>query len=241
MSQNMIKKPSSKVVTALLQCCCHLGGIQANIQMRDYIFGTRPGDKINIIDIQKMWDKMVLAARLFLSIKDTKSIMVVSNKDFGRKAVLKFCEATGATPITGRFIPGGFSNFEIKNVREPRLLIAADAFSDRQTIEEAAKARAPVIAFCNTDNSLSYVDVGIAMNNRSASALGAGFYLLGKIINHIKRGDEIDDNLRDGIESYIYRDADELNSLYQEAKREKEGEICMQEEPKNEEVSVNEE
>lgn len=241
MSSNKIKRPSPKIVTALLQCSCHLGGIQANIQMKDYIFGCRPEDRINVIDVQKMWDKMVLAARLFLSIKDTKSIVVVSNKDFGRKAVLKFCEATGATPVTGRFIPGGFSNFEIKNVREPRLLIAADAFSDQQTIGEAAKAKAPVIAFCNTDNSLSYVDIAIAMNNRSPSALGAGFYLFAKIINHIKRGDEIDDNLRNGIESYIYRDANELDALYQEAKREKESDICMQEEPKHVEQSTTEE
>lgn len=235
-----IIKPTQKIITAMLQCSCHLGGIVSNLQMRDYVFARRPQDKINVIDIQKTWEKMILAARLFLSIKDTKSIIVVSNKNFGRKAVLKFCEDAGSSPITGRFIPGGFSNFEIKNVTEPRLLIAADAFSDRQTIEEAAKTKTPVIAFCNTDNSPSYVDVAIPMNNRSPSSLGAGFCIFAKIINFMRRGEAIDDNLRDGIESYIYRDANELEALYQEAKKDREGEMTMQEEPKAEEAVVTE-
>lgn len=241
MTCKYLAKPSNKIVTALLQCSCHLGGVNASLRMRDYIFGTRPDDGINIINLQLSWEKMVLAARLFLSIKNPADIIVVSNKNFGRKAVLKFCEATGATPITGRFIPGGFSNFEINNVREPLLLIAADSFSDSQTIKEAACIKTPVAAFCNTDNSLSYIDVAIPMNNRSPSALGAGFCILARIINYIKRGDPIDENLRDGIESYIYRDANELDALYQEAKRDKSGDINMQEEQKIEEIiSINE-
>lgn len=220
-------QPTQKIITALMKCSCHLGGDTSDINMRPYIFGKR-SDKISVIDIDMMWKKMVLAARAFLAIPDPKSIVVVSNKSFGRKAVLKFCEATGATPITGRFIPGGFSNFEIPNCSEPRLLIAADAYSDKQTIEECAKTKTPVIALCNTDNSLNFIDLAIPMNNRSPSALGAGFCILSRIILHMKNGDAIDSDLRNGIESFIYRDANELEALYQEAKREQQADIKMQ-------------
>lgn len=220
-------QPTQKIITALLQCCCHLGGDTSDINMRQYIFGVRE-DKISVIDIDLMWKKMILAARAFLSIPDSKSVVVVSNKSFGRKAVLKFCEATGATPITGRFIPGGFSNFEIPNCSEPKLLLAADAFSDNQTIEECAKTKTPVIAFCNTDNALNYIDIAIPMNNRSPSSLGAGFYILSRIILFIKNGESLEENLRNGIESFIYRDSNELEALYQEAKREQQTNITMQ-------------
>lgn len=220
-------QPTQKIITALLQCSCHLGGNTSDINMRPYIFGKR-SDKISVIDIDMMWKKMVLAARAFLAIPDPKSIVVVSNKSFGRKAVLKFCEATGATPITGRFIPGGFSNFEIPNCSEPRLLIAADAYSDNQTIEECAKTKTPVIALCNTDNSLNFIDLAIPMNNRSPSALGAGFYILSRIILFMKNGESLDEDLRNGIESFIYRDSNELEALYQEARREQQAEIKMQ-------------
>lgn len=171
---------------------------------------------------------MVLAARAFCSIPDVSSIVVVSNKAFGRKAVLKFCEATGATPITGRFIPGGFSNFEIPNCSEPRLLLAADAYSDKQTIEECAKTRAPVMAFCNTDNSLNYIDLAIPMNNRSPSSLGASFYILSRLIRFMKHGETIDADLRNGIESYIYRDSHELQLLVDAVKKASQAEIKMQ-------------
>lgn len=223
----MSLQPTPKITTALLQCSCHLGGNTSDINMRSYIYGIRD-DKINIIDLDLMWKKMVLAARAFCSIPDPKSVVVVSNKSFGRKAVLKFCEATGATAITGRFIPGGFSNFEIPNCSEPHLLIAADAFSDSQTIEECAKTKTPVIALCNTDNSLNFIDIAIPINNRSPSSLGAGFYILSRIILYMRNGESIDYNLRNGIESFIYRDSNELEALYQEAKREQQGEIKMQ-------------
>lgn len=227
-------KLTKKIINALLLCKCHLGGNATDINMRRYIFDKR-NDNINIIDLDSMWNKMVFAARVFVSIPDPSSIVVVSNKEFGRKAVLKFCEATGATPITGRFVPGGFSNFEIPNCMEPRLLLAADAFADKQTIEECAKTKTPVMAFSNTDNSLNFIDVAIPMNNRSPSALGAGFYILSRIILNIKNGASLDDDLRNGIESYIFRDVNELEALYQEAKREQQGEIKMQ----GEETKIN--
>ena len=40
---------------------------------------------------------------------------------FFQRAVLKFAQATGATPIAGRFTPGTFTNQIQKAFREPRL------------------------------------------------------------------------------------------------------------------------
>ena len=91
----------------------HLDGTSTNKHFARYLYGTRPQDKINIIDIDAMWEKLVVAARGFYGIKHPSTVAVVSTKAFGCKPVSKFCEAVGTTPITGRFIPGSFTNSQV--------------------------------------------------------------------------------------------------------------------------------
>ncbi|EPR79270.1 40S ribosomal protein S0 [Spraguea lophii 42_110] len=222
---------SDKVAKAMVQCCCHLGGVTSSTSLKEYIFGKREEDKVNIIDIKKMWEKLNLAARMICSIPNPKDIVVVSSKDFGRKAVIKFAESIGATAVTGRFIPGSFSNYEIKGVREPRLVLVSDCFADKQVVKEASYVNAPCIAFCNTDNDIEFVDMVIPMNNRSQSAIGAGFCILSKLVNYMKGNiDKVEDKLRDHIELYTYRDSDELEQLYQEQKIEEEADMVLKDE-----------
>ncbi|EJW04543.1 ribosomal protein S2 [Edhazardia aedis USNM 41457] len=198
---------------ALIRCYCHLGGKKVTRQCENYVYAVRPEDGIHIIDINLQWEKIILAARAICAIPNPQDIIVCSSREYGRKAVLRFCEYTGCTPYVGRFIPGMFTNPQIRKIKEPRLVVVADPFTDKQTVYEAGFVNTPCVAFCNTDNDLDYVDIAIPMNNRSLNAIGAGFCILAKVVKFMRGEAGLTDNLKFEIERYFYRNIAELEEL----------------------------
>jgi small subunit ribosomal protein SAe len=153
--------------------------------MNRYIWKRRT-DGVNIINIRKTWEKIVLAARVIAAVENPLDINVVSTRQSGQRAVLKFSQFIGAHPISGRFTPGGFTNQIQEKFLEPRLLVAADPRSDHQAITEASYVNVPVIAFCNSDSHVRLVDIVIPFNTSSNQAIGLGFWLLAREVLHLK-------------------------------------------------------
>jgi small subunit ribosomal protein SAe len=116
---------------------------------------------------------------------------------------------TGAQPIAGRFTPGNFTNYITKSFKEPRVIIVTDPRVDHQAIREAAYVNIPVIAFCDTDANLKFVDVAIPTNNKSRHSIGLMWYLLTREVLRLKgqipRGKW--DTLPD---LFFYRDPEEV-------------------------------
>ena len=92
---------------------------------------------------------------------------------------------------------------------DPRILIVSDTYADKQAIAEAQYCNLPTIAFANTDNSLEGLDVAIPMNYRSPTAIGAGFFILSRLISYMKTGADLDRDMKE-VELFLFRDSFEF-------------------------------
>lgn len=160
--------------------------------------------------MRKTWEKVLLAARAIVSIENPADIFVISSRQYGQRAVLKFSAATKATPIAGRFTPGTFTNqSRAESFREPRLLIVCDPRTDHQPITEASYVNIPVIALCNTDSPLRYVDVAIPCNNKGIYSLGLMLWMLAREVLRMRGSLARTTPWEVMVDMYFYREAEE--------------------------------
>ena len=142
---------------------------------------------------------------------------MISSRTYGHRAVLKFAANTGAQAIAGRFTPGNFTNYITRSFKEPRLIIVTDPRFDHQAIREASYVNIPVIAFCDTDAPLKFVDVAIPTNNKARHAVGLVWWLLAREVLRL-RGTipRSSDGWNVMVDMFFYRDPEEVERQQQE-------------------------
>lgn len=195
-------------VVKFLACTTHLGSTNLDFQMEQYVF-KRKSDGVYIINLKKTWEKIQLAARAIAAIENPADVCVISARPYGQRAVLKFASHTGATPIAGRFTPGTFTNQIQAAFREPRLLVVTDPRTDHQPVKEAAYVNLPVIALCNTDSPLRYIDIAIPCNNKSVHSIGLMWWMLTREVLRLRGAvsREVPWDIMPDL--YFYRDPEE--------------------------------
>merc|ERR1712088_622559 len=177
--------------------------------MEQYIFKKKTSG-INIINLKKTWEKLMLAARAIAAIENPEDVYVVSSRAYGQRACLKFARYIGATAIAGRFTPGAFTNQIQTAFREPRLLLITDPRADHQPVTESSYANIPIVAFANVDSPTKFIDIAIPCNNKSTQSIGLMWWMLAREVLRVRGSISRDLPWEVMPDLFLYRDPEEV-------------------------------
>jgi len=199
----------------ILAAKMHLGSNNCNYQMNQYVF-KRQSTGSHVFDISKMWEKITLAARIIAAIDNPADVCIVSSKDIGQRATIKCAKFIQGTSMNGRFSPGSFTNHSQAGFREPRLIIVTDPTVDHQAIREASYVNIPVVALCDADSPIKYIDVCIPCNNKSAHGVGIAYWFLAREVQRLKGTLSRSEEWNVMPDLFFYRNPDEIKKQEEE-------------------------
>jgi len=213
----MVKiSPTANDIKMMVLADTHLSARKCEPGMATYVYGKADTGNC-LMDLQKTWDKIVLAARVLATVEDPSTIYCVGQRPYAQRAIIKFAKEIGATAAPGRFTPGQFTNQVTQQFVEPRILLVADPRTDSQAIKESSYVNIPTIAFCGSDSPLEYVDVCIPGNNRGKESLGLLYWMLAREVKRI-RGEVVrEHHWETKVDLFIYRDPEEVDEQQDQA------------------------
>ena len=185
---------------ALLSTGIRIGTLVKTKSMAQFVSRTQ-ANGLHVIDVSKTLSRIDVAAK-FIARQEISRVIVYSAREYAKTPIEMFCAATGAIALTGRFMPGTFTNPLYPKHLDPEIVIVADPAVDYQALDEASKLGIPVVAICDTDNVTANVDVVIPANNRGRSALAAIFWLLARYVLMHTGALNSDQQMKSSIEDF---------------------------------------
>jgi len=199
----------------ILAAKMHLGEQSCNYQMEQYVYKKNQGGAC-IINIRMMWQKIVLAARIIAAVENPEDVCVVSTKEMGHRAILKFARFVGCSSTSGRFSPGTFTNHSQHGYKEPRLIIVTDPAVDHQAVREASYVNIPIIGMCDVDTPVKFIDCVIPCNNKGHHSVGLAWWLLAREVQRLRGTLSRTEEWEQMPDLFFYRNSEEIKKQEQE-------------------------
>merc|ERR1711935_556815 len=198
-----------KDLLRLLHSECHLGNVNYHSSMERFVNHVTT-EGVPIFKIEETYNKIRLAARLIAGQPNLDDVIVVSSRDLGQRAVIKFAHYTGCSATSNaRWTPGVLTNHMTKHFQEPRLMVVVDTYADHKAIIEASYMNIPVIALANSDSNLQYVDVAIPCNNKSTQSIAMVFWLLAREVRVLQGELKKDEDWNVMVDLFYYKSVED--------------------------------
>ncbi|MCD6279855.1 30S ribosomal protein S2 [Candidatus Micrarchaeota archaeon] len=156
----------------------HIGTKIKTGEMKKFIYRRR-GDGLYILDLKSINERLLYAAKE-LARYEPEDILVTASRIYSASSAAMFCKLIGARLYPGRFIPGVLTNPTRFDFIEPKIMLVSDPRSESRAVEEAGKVGVPVLALCDTDNSIKNIDWVVPCNNKGRRALALIYYILAR-------------------------------------------------------------
>ncbi|MFP4117369.1 MAG: 30S ribosomal protein S2 [Candidatus Woesearchaeota archaeon] len=159
-----------------LKAGIHIGTKFRTKYMKPFIYKTRP-DGLSVLNIQKIDERIRMASNM-LSKYDPEDILVVCRRENGWRPLKLLEKHTGIRIFPGRYPPGILTNTDLEDFIEAKILLVADAWPDRNAVDDAMRIGIPIIGICDTNNQANNLDLVVPCNNKGKKSLELFFYVL---------------------------------------------------------------